>query len=159
MEQNRKMTKFSEDRGLNNWDTNSIEGKSRMSLMSRAEQNISSSCQHLEQTFKDINCDFDAPCPIKLVRRLTSLEIALSQLKKDCEMISTKRRSIVQSVIADQNKNVEHTMKVRYGYDQGGWEIFRFCIFLFLFSHHDVFNSLPCKTIPDDPNGKLGIFI
>eukprot|EP00531_Pseudo-nitzschia_arenysensis_P016552 CAMPEP_0116148254 /NCGR_PEP_ID=MMETSP0329-20121206/18251_1 /TAXON_ID=697910 /ORGANISM="Pseudo-nitzschia arenysensis, Strain B593" /LENGTH=150 /DNA_ID=CAMNT_0003644359 /DNA_START=115 /DNA_END=568 /DNA_ORIENTATION=+ len=106
------MTKASKDRGLNNWDANVIEEKSRMSQMSRAEQNISSSCQHLEQTFKNINCDFDAPCPIKLVRRLTSLEIALSQLKKDCEMISSKRRSIVQSVIADQNENFEHVTKM-----------------------------------------------
>ena len=106
------MTRTSEDRDLYDWDANEIEEQPQSSLISKAEQNISSSCQHLEQTFKDINRDFDAPCPVKLIRRLTSLEIALSQLKKDCETISSKRRSIVQSVISDQNENVGHFAKV-----------------------------------------------
>ena len=83
--------------------------------MSRAEQNIASSCQRLEQVFEDINHDskkIDAPCPIKIIRRLTALEIALGQLKQDCETISAKRTSIVQSVISDQNENMGHAKKV-----------------------------------------------
>mmetsp|Transcript_7632 Transcript_7632/g.18708 ORF Transcript_7632/g.18708 Transcript_7632/m.18708 type:complete len:142 (+) Transcript_7632:165-590(+) len=106
------MRRTSEDRDLYDWDANESEEQTQSSLISRAEQNISSSCQHLEQTFKDINRDFDAPCPVKLIRRLTSLEIALSQLKKDCETISSKRKSIVQSVISDQNENVGHVAKI-----------------------------------------------
>ncbi len=97
------------DRGLGNWDVTEIGDRS---LMARAEQRISASCQHLEATFKDINHDYDAPCPVKLVRRLTVLEVALGQLKQDCEMISAKRKSIVESVIADQNANVDHLREV-----------------------------------------------
>ena len=95
------------DRGLDN-----IGHTPQTSMMSRAEENISSSCQHLESAFKGINRDFDAPCPITLVRRLTVLEIALGKLKQDCEMISAKRKSIVQSVISDQNENVRLINKV-----------------------------------------------
>lgn len=101
-----------QNRGLGNWGVTEIGDRSQTSLMARAEQRISSSCQHLEATFKDINRDYDAPCPVKLVRRLTVLEIALGQLKQDCEMISAKRKSIVESVIADQNANVDHLQEV-----------------------------------------------
>jgi len=89
------------------------------SLMSRAEQNISTSWQRLEHTFKDINRDsqkldsgFHTPSPIKIIRRLTALEIVLGQLKQDCETISSKRNSIVQSVIADQNENMGRSKKM-----------------------------------------------
>ena len=107
------MKKASGDRGHSIWGANEIGSKPWTSLMSRAEQNISSSCQDLEHIFQDINRDFDIPCPIKIVRRLTVLEIALGQLKQDCETISAKRKSIVQSVFEDQDEIVGQTKKVR----------------------------------------------
>ena len=101
------------DRRLGNWDATGIGDRAQASLMARAEQSISSSCQHLEAAFKDINQEFDAPCPVKLVRRLTVLEIALGQLKQDCEKIAAKRKTVLKSVIADQNANVDRLQEVR----------------------------------------------
>ena len=100
------------DRRLSNWDAADIGDRAQTSLMARAEQRISSSCQHLEAAFKDVNRDFDAPCPVKLVRRLTGLEIALGQLKQDCEKIAVKRKTLLKSVIADQNANVDRLQEV-----------------------------------------------
>ena len=91
-----------------------------MSKLSKAQQNISISSQRLEHAFKDINRDSlqlgsgpHIPGPIKMVRRLTALEIAIGQLRQDCETISGKRKNIVHSVIADQNQNITNTKKVR----------------------------------------------
>jgi hypothetical protein len=109
------MGSTSGDRGHSSRNINESGSRQWTSLMSRSEQNISSSCQRLEHTFEDINHDsrqIDTPCPIKIIRRLTALEIALGQLKQDCETISAKRKSIVQSVISDQNENMGRTKKV-----------------------------------------------
>mmetsp|Transcript_16373 Transcript_16373/g.37896 ORF Transcript_16373/g.37896 Transcript_16373/m.37896 type:complete len:168 (-) Transcript_16373:276-779(-) len=102
-----------------NGNGNERRSKSWVSLMSGAEQNISMSCQQLENTFKTIDHDSkqsddrsNIPNPIKLVRRLTALEMALGQLKQDCEAIFSKRIGVVQFVVADQNEILEHTEKV-----------------------------------------------
>jgi hypothetical protein len=52
-----------------------------------------------------MNSGQEIPDPVKLVRRLTALEIALGSLKNDCEMISTKRTEIVKSVMERQLSN------------------------------------------------------
>ena len=106
------MSKASGNMGHSSWSANEIGSKQWTLLMSGAEHNISSSCQELELVFKDVDRDFDIPCPVKIIRRLTVLEIALGQLKQDCEIISAKRRSIIQSVFADQSVNVGQTEKV-----------------------------------------------
>jgi len=109
------MGSASGDRGYSSRNVNESGSRPWTSLMSRAEQNISSSCQRLEHAFEDINHDskqIDTPCPIKIIRRLTALEIALGQLKQDCVTISAKRKSIVQSVISDQNENMGHAKKI-----------------------------------------------
>jgi len=89
------------------------------SQLTKAEYDISISSQRLENAFRDINCDSlqvgnrpHVPSPIKMIRRLTALEIAIGQLGQDCEMISEKRRNIVQSVIADQIQNIAKTLKM-----------------------------------------------
>ena len=96
--------------------------------IAKAERDISLSSQRLENAFKENRNNHDdslqqsvggnvphvvVPNPIKMVRRLTALEIAIGQLGQDCEMISEKRKNIVQSVIDDQNQNVAKTMQVR----------------------------------------------
>mmetsp|Transcript_27563 Transcript_27563/g.60669 ORF Transcript_27563/g.60669 Transcript_27563/m.60669 type:complete len:157 (-) Transcript_27563:730-1200(-) len=103
--------------------SNAIESGSEKrpwtSQLFKAEQNISVSSQKLEHAFKDI--DFESlqvdsishvPSPIKMIRRLTALEIAIGKLRQDCETISRKRNQLVQSVIADQNNNVTYTKKM-----------------------------------------------
>jgi hypothetical protein len=52
------------------------------------------------------------PNPVTMIRRLTTLEIAMQQLKKDCYQISQKRNNIVESVIQKQNQNVENVHKL-----------------------------------------------
>ena len=52
--------------------------------------------------------------PIKLIRRLTALEMSLNTLKKDCEMIQNKRTSIVQSTLQLQQENVTNVRKVPF---------------------------------------------
>lgn len=95
--------------------------------IAKAERDISLSSQRLENAFKENRNNHDdslqqsvgsnlphvVPNPIKMIRRLTALEIAIGQLGQDCEMISEKRKNIVQSVIDDQNQNVAKTMQVR----------------------------------------------
>jgi len=89
------------------------------SQLTKAEYDISLSSQRLENVFRDVNRDSlqvgngpHVPSPIKMIRRLTALEIAIGKLGQDCEMISEKRRNIVQSVIADQNQNIAKTIQV-----------------------------------------------
>lgn len=90
------------------------------SQLSKAEQSISLSSQRLEHAFREMknNCvEYNGSIshtrsPIEMVRRLTALEIAISQLKQDCETISEKRDKIVLSVIAAQNENVANTEEV-----------------------------------------------
>ena len=95
--------------------------------IAKAERDISLSSQRLESAFKEKrnnhndsiqqsvggNVPHVVPNPIKMIRRLTALEIAIGQLGQDCEMISEKRKNIVQSVIDDQNQNVAKTIQVR----------------------------------------------
>ena len=95
--------------------------------IAKAERDISLSSQRLENAFKENRNNHDdslqqsvgddvphvVPNPIKMIRRLTALEIAIGQLGQDCEMISEKRKNIVQSVIDDQNQNVAKTIQVR----------------------------------------------
>jgi hypothetical protein len=52
------------------------------------------------------------PDPIKMVRRLTALEIALGSLKRDCEIISTKRNGMVKSVLENQQRNASRVQQV-----------------------------------------------
>lgn len=52
------------------------------------------------------------PDPIKLVRRLTALEIALGSLKRDCEIISAKRNGMVKSVLENQQQNALRVQQV-----------------------------------------------
>ena len=54
----------------------------------------------------------EIPDPIKLVRRLTALELALGNLKNDCEFISTKRTEIVKSVMETQLENIFQAQEV-----------------------------------------------
>mmetsp|Transcript_23521 Transcript_23521/g.26384 ORF Transcript_23521/g.26384 Transcript_23521/m.26384 type:complete len:153 (-) Transcript_23521:325-783(-) len=89
------------------------------SQLTKAEYDISLSSQRLENVFRDVNRDSlqvgngpHVPSPIKMIRRLTALEIAIGKLGQDCEMISEKRRNIVQSVIADQNQNIAKTIQI-----------------------------------------------
>lgn len=56
----------------------------------------------------------EVPDPIKLVRRLTALEIALGNLKNDCEFISRKRTEIVKSVMETQLENVTQVQEVNW---------------------------------------------
>jgi hypothetical protein len=98
--------------------------RSWTSQLSKAERDISLSSQRLENAFKENRSHDDSfqqsdgngphvlPNPIKMIRRLTALEIAIGQLGQDCEMISEKRKNIVQSVIDDQNEIVAKTMQV-----------------------------------------------
>ena len=110
------MVKSPRSRGHRSWDTNETERASWTSLMSNTEQDISSSCQRLDQTFKNINRDYEesghVPNPISIVRRLAALETAIGQLKQDCETVDEKRRDIVQSVMADQIENIRQTKEV-----------------------------------------------
>ena len=105
--------------GTGSWNENEMGSRSWASLMSGAEQNISSSYQQLGNTFKaidhdslHIDCTLHTHNPIKIIRRLTALEIALKQLKLDCETIFAKRISVVKVVVADQNEILERTEKV-----------------------------------------------
>ena len=100
---------------------NTCSGGSRPwpSQLSMAERNISRSSQRLEHAFKDINRDSlqrgsgpHLPSPIKMIRRLTALEIAIRQLKQDCETISERRKNIVHSVLVEQSQNIVNTKKV-----------------------------------------------
>ena len=52
--------------------------------------------------------------PIKLIRRLTALEMSLNTLQTDCEMIQNKRNSIVQTTLQLQHDNVQNVQKVRF---------------------------------------------
>ena len=46
------------------------------------------------------------PDPIKLVRRLTALEVALGNLKRDCDIIAEKRTMVVKKVLQTQEENL-----------------------------------------------------
>jgi hypothetical protein len=77
------------------------------------------------------------PDPVKLVRRLTALEIALGNLKQDCQVISTKRNDIVQSVMDAQLKTVTQVQEVRISFYRSRYRVL-------LGSHPPVFNSHNC---------------
>lgn len=116
----------STSRGCRSWNADESGSRPWTSLMSKAELNISSSCQLLEDTFKDINRNSQppdsgsgSPNPIRIIRRLTALEIVLGQLKQDCETISSKRDNAVRSVIANQNENMGHMNKILPMKDMG----------------------------------------
>mmetsp|Transcript_27296 Transcript_27296/g.51190 ORF Transcript_27296/g.51190 Transcript_27296/m.51190 type:complete len:130 (-) Transcript_27296:28-417(-) len=84
-----------------------------MDDLSKAENDILVACRRLENAFNEKReesgeGDAAVPNPIKMVRRLTALEVAMQQLRKDCEKISKKRNTVVQSVIARQAQNVAH---------------------------------------------------
>eukprot|EP00536_Pseudo-nitzschia_multiseries_P011477 jgi/Psemu1/67909/estExt_Genemark1.C_3930026 len=90
-----------------------------VSQLLKAQGYISSSSQKLEHAFKYFNTDFlqasgESPVPssIKMIRRLTALEIAIGQLRQDCETISWKRNEIVKSVMTDQQTNVTQTEQI-----------------------------------------------
>lgn len=56
----------------------------------------------------------ELPDPIKLIKRISALEIALGNLKEDCETIATKRLQVVQKIVASQCQTVSHVKEVRY---------------------------------------------
>eukprot|EP00980_Cylindrotheca_fusiformis_P004596 scaffold982_cov139-Cylindrotheca_fusiformis.AAC.9 len=85
-----------------------IEARAWTAQLSKAESEILQASQRLEKVFKEANMqsgDQSIPNPVKLVRRLTALEIALSNLKNDCEMISKKRTEMAKSVMEKQLDN------------------------------------------------------
>lgn len=59
--------------------------------------------------------DGNVPNPVKIIRRLTALELAMGQLRKDCATISQKRHGVVKSVVAQQSTNVENIEQVSGG--------------------------------------------
>jgi hypothetical protein len=67
---------------------------------------------YFSSCFHGCNRDSHIPNPVKMIRRLTALELAMGQLRKDCETISKKRKDIVKSVVSKQNDNVENVQKV-----------------------------------------------
>ncbi|KAG7361166.1 spindle and kinetochore-associated protein 2 [Nitzschia inconspicua] len=86
-----------------------------MEALSNAESDISFAARRLENAFKEKNdesiqrcSDGPVPNPVKIIRRLTALELAMGQLRKDCETISKKRTNIVKSVLSKQHNNVEN---------------------------------------------------
>lgn len=64
---------------------------------------VSKSLHHREQ---------ELPDPIRLVRRITALEIALGNLKKDCEIVSERRSEVVQNVLSMQSDTVARVKEV-----------------------------------------------
>ena len=83
-----------------------------MEALSKAESDISFAARRLEQAFKSSSDGSNSsqntiPNPVKMVRRLTALEVAMVQLRKDCETIAKKRGDVVARVVAQQNENVE----------------------------------------------------
>ena len=53
------------------------------------------------------------PDPIKLIRRLSALEMALCHLKDDCGAIASRRTLLLRNVMERQNLNVSQVEKVR----------------------------------------------
>jgi hypothetical protein len=51
--------------------------------------------------------------PIKLIRRMTALEIALSSLQDECAMVASKRNEVVQNVMQHQCQTVRIVKEVR----------------------------------------------
>lgn len=100
-------------RGSNNETLN--QKRPWTSQLFKAEQNILLSSRKLERAFREINDessgdttrnDLSVPNPMKLIHRLTALEISIGQLRQDCESMSRHRNQVVQSVVSDQNKNI-----------------------------------------------------
>jgi hypothetical protein len=54
----------------------------------------------------------DIPDPIKLVRRLTALEMSLGHLKHDCDDITIHRKNLMGLVLEKQNRNLSQVEKV-----------------------------------------------
>jgi hypothetical protein len=52
------------------------------------------------------------PDPIKLIRRLSALEISVRHLKRDCEIIARRRGEVVQSVLETQQQNVAKVQEI-----------------------------------------------
>ena len=92
-----------------------------MEALSKAESDISFAARRLEQAFKSKNDSANIPNPVKMVRRLTALELAMVQLRKDCETIAQKRSDIVSRVIAKQNENVETVESVSANFEENLW--------------------------------------
>ncbi|CAJ1960925.1 unnamed protein product [Cylindrotheca closterium] len=95
-----------------------VEARAWTAQLAKAEADILQASQKLEKEFKERNRNSlqnggqEIPDPIKLVRRLTALELALENLKNDCEFIATKRTEIVKSVMETQVKNVTQVQEM-----------------------------------------------
>jgi hypothetical protein len=100
-----------------------------METLTRAEADISLACRQFEHAFQNAkrvgnNSNFEAdnkdsnaanfPNPIRMIRRLTTLELAMHQLRKDCETVARKRNGIVQTVVAQQSQNVADVEEVSF---------------------------------------------
>ncbi|KAG7356028.1 spindle and kinetochore-associated protein 2 [Nitzschia inconspicua] len=96
-----------------------------MEALSNAESDISFAARRLENAFKEKNDesiqrgDGPVPNPVKIIRRLTALELAMGQLRKDCETISKKRTNIVKSVLSKQHNNVENIEQLLHDTSMG----------------------------------------
>ncbi|KAL3938951.1 MAG: hypothetical protein SGBAC_006233 [Bacillariaceae sp.] len=95
-----------------------VEARAWAAQLAKTEADILQASQKLEKVFKQANRQSlqnggqEIPDPIKLVRRLTALELALGSLKSDCEFISKKRTDIVKSVMETQLENVTQVQEM-----------------------------------------------
>mmetsp|Transcript_17354 Transcript_17354/g.49305 ORF Transcript_17354/g.49305 Transcript_17354/m.49305 type:complete len:144 (+) Transcript_17354:76-507(+) len=92
--------------------------KALITQLSKCESDINKAVQELEKNIKGINEKRrqsgreDIPDPIKLIKRITALEIALSTLKQQCTTISNQRSEIVLKVLSSQCDTVSQVNKM-----------------------------------------------
>ena len=53
------------------------------------------------------------PDPIKLLRRISALEITIKQLTKDCESMSKRKNKILPRIMNEQIQNISLITEVR----------------------------------------------
>eukprot|EP00339_Tiarina_fusa_P028374 CAMPEP_0117006912 /NCGR_PEP_ID=MMETSP0472-20121206/6975_1 /TAXON_ID=693140 ORGANISM="Tiarina fusus, Strain LIS" /NCGR_SAMPLE_ID=MMETSP0472 /ASSEMBLY_ACC=CAM_ASM_000603 /LENGTH=130 /DNA_ID=CAMNT_0004708521 /DNA_START=37 /DNA_END=426 /DNA_ORIENTATION=+ len=98
--------------------TSTKDSRTLISQLQSVESHIQATTQILEKAFKDASnqsveaSGVDIPDPIKLVRRLTALEMSLGHLKHDCAGITSHRNSIVGLVLGKQNRNLSQVEKM-----------------------------------------------
>eukprot|EP00429_Kryptoperidinium_foliaceum_P051560 CAMPEP_0176124684 /NCGR_PEP_ID=MMETSP0120_2-20121206/62871_1 /TAXON_ID=160619 /ORGANISM="Kryptoperidinium foliaceum, Strain CCMP 1326" /LENGTH=127 /DNA_ID=CAMNT_0017459475 /DNA_START=15 /DNA_END=398 /DNA_ORIENTATION=+ len=100
--------------------TSSVDTQGRMlaDQLHKAAENIQLAAQNLERVFANANTNLkesgkdELPDPIKLIKRMTALEIALGSLKEESATVARKRSEVVQKVIATQCETVSQVKKL-----------------------------------------------
>mmetsp|Transcript_73056 Transcript_73056/g.205220 ORF Transcript_73056/g.205220 Transcript_73056/m.205220 type:complete len:148 (+) Transcript_73056:66-509(+) len=95
-----------------------IQARGLTAQLGKAEADINQAAQNLEKAFKAANEQAsmsggqESPDPIKLIRQITALEIAIGNLKEDCATIALKRFEVVQKIVASQCQTVYQVKEI-----------------------------------------------